>query len=277
MGRIGTDQFAELSSAIIRHLPRDIDTSQGQHWIDHPVELEAELRAALIKNAEKAATTAGAAVASAPNPANFFRPLTDKEAEAWYIEQAKRKFSEKGARDVIAGYRALNRRDGVPDEFRVFAEVVRGLTLKRHIPLMGHCRDKFSYLQKWDFKDRPTRRCVVAWSPRLVSSSLFKTVDQQLELLVALRREFDLPKGHLASFGSATLIAGMAGAHFQATMERVPLNMLWTRTDVVRSVGFRLDLGGFDGTGLDCGDWGWPDDERGGDLGCLALGVELGR
>lgn len=42
---------------------------------------------------------------------------------------------------------------------------------------------------------------------------------------------------------------------------------------IVRSDGYRLNLGGFDETGLNCDDWNWHDDERNGNLGCLALVV----
>ncbi|MDD5043861.1 MAG: hypothetical protein PHD51_04380 [Patescibacteria group bacterium] len=45
---IRTDQFAALASAVIRSLPRDMDTKTAQEWIQNPNALNKVLRKALI-------------------------------------------------------------------------------------------------------------------------------------------------------------------------------------------------------------------------------------
>ncbi|MFH1193791.1 MAG: hypothetical protein V1661_02250 [bacterium] len=148
-----------------------------------------------------------------------------------------------------------------------------GFTLKEHAPKAGPCYQGFQYLQDWKFEDEPTRDMIVFWIPRLVSDSISKTVLEQKELLADLRQEFRLPETHLVNFGSPALLVALIFAHFKATGERVPLNCLWARTDICNSDGFRLVLGYFVDSGLDCVYWRW---DGGGSpiIGVFALGVE---
>lgn len=152
--------------------------------------------------------------------------------------------------------------------------VKAGFTLKKHAPLVGPCYERFAYLQDWQFEDEPTTDSIVFWIPRLVPESTSKNVDEQRELLSALRTRLELPEHHLNGFGSVALVAGLILAHFKRVGETVPLDRLWVRTDTRDSGGYRLNLGYFDGCGLYCNGWVFGG-RRGDGLGAFALGVEL--
>ena len=101
---------------------------------------------------------------------------------------------------------------------------------------------------------------------------------EQAETLAKLREQYQLPANHLASFGSAALLAGLILANFKRKGERAPLNRCWARTDTFFAGGNRLILGDFDEFGLYC-DYYWDWDGRhDDDFGVFPLGVEtLGR
>ena len=188
----------------------------------------------------------------------FFAPISDKDLP-----------EELAA--VAAKWRRLAAELGYAGP--VAWKVRAGFTLKQHAPKAGPCVENFGYLQDWNLQnDEPTKDSVVFWIPRLLPGSTVKTADEQTALLADLRQRYDLPQTHLASFGSAALLAGLILAHFKITGERVPLDRYWIRTDTLDAGGDRLDHGGFGGRGLGCGNYGW-DGHRRGNLGCFALGV----
>jgi len=176
-------------------------------------------------------------------------------------------------RATLAKYRKLATDHGVLVTTAVAYRVRAGFTLKQHAPKTGPCEQNFAYLQDWRLRnDEPTKDSVVFWIPRILPGSTAKTADEQMNLLADLRRKHDLPATHLASFGSAALLAGLVLAHFKITGERVPLDCYWTRTDTLHADGRRLNLGFFAAHGLRCARYDWDDDRRDG-LGCFALGV----
>jgi hypothetical protein len=190
---------------------------------------------------------------------DFFTPLADSEVPEQYqsLVPLWRKLA------ALLGY------DG-PIAWRVRA----GFTLKQHAPKAGCCYKNFDYLQDWGLQnDESTKNSIVFWIPRLAPESAGKTTEEQLALLSSFREQAELPAHHLKNFGSAALLSGLIITHFNLTGERVPLNQLWTRTDVLHVDGFRLSLGDFDSFGLDCDFWLQVGD-RYGTLGCFLLGVE---
>jgi hypothetical protein len=155
----------------------------------------------------------------------------------------------------------------------VIWKVREGFTLKVHAPQAGPCYQNFQYLGDWELKnDEPTKNALAFWIPQLIPDSKYKNVEQQLELLAEWREKFQLPPDHLSSFGSAAILSGLILAYFKRKGDKVPLNKEWARTDTLRLGGDRLDLGGFDSSGLRCDDWRW-DGVRGSSLGCFPLGV----
>jgi hypothetical protein len=152
--------------------------------------------------------------------------------------------------------------------------VKAGFTLKEHAPKAGPCYNNFGYLRGWELKnDEPTQESLVFFIPSLVAGSKSKNVKEQMALLSDLRQRFNLPAHHLASFGSATLLAGFILEYFKRVDYRIPFSD-WTRTDTLHSDGRRLNLN-WHGGELDCGDWGWGDGYCSSSLGCFALGVEV--
>lgn len=202
----------------------------------------------------------------------FFTPLSDEEAVETLVKAGK--YDEATAAAIVAAWRKLANNHGYNGP--IAQRVKAGFTLKEHASKVGPCYEKFGYLQDRKLKnDEPTRESLVFFVPRLVADSKNKNVEEQIALLSDLRQRFNLPAHHLASFGSAALLAGLILAHFKRIGERVPLNTDWTRTDTLFSDGVRLLLGDFAGSGLDCGDWLWADGSRRSSLGCFALGVEV--
>jgi hypothetical protein len=188
----------------------------------------------------------------------FFSPVSDKDLA-------------EDLRELAAKWRRLAAELGYAGP--VAWKVRAGFTLKQHAPKAGPCIDNFAYLQDWQLRnDEATKGGIVFWIPRLLPGSTAKTANEQRALLADLRQRYDLPSTHLASFGSAALLAGLVLAHSKITGERVPLDRYWTRTDTLVADGARLSLGSFDGRGLYCGRYNWDDDRRG-ILGCFALGV----
>lgn len=174
---------------------------------------------------------------------------------------------------TLAKYRRLAAEHYVQSDVPLCYKVRAGFTLKKHAPLAGPCLEGFWYLQDWNFKDEPTRDALVFWVPRLLKDSTSKAVDEQMQLLSALRQYLALSEHHLSSFGEISLVAGLILAHFKATGERLPLDGLYIRTDTCRADGNRLSLGRFDERGLFCGLWLWAA-EQNDDLGVFALGVD---
>lgn len=192
----------------------------------------------------------------------FFTSINDPDVQARFAATVAK--WRKLASDL--GY------DG-PVAWRVKA----GFTLKQHAPEAGPCYKKWAYLQDWNLRnDEPTTNSLVFFIPRLVGTS--ENAKEQIETLVKLRKQYQLPANHLTSFGSAALLAGLILANFKRKGERVPFNRCWARTDTIDTGGYRLNLGSFDETGLYCFDfWDW-DVRRDGSIGVFPLGVEaLGR
>lgn len=178
-----------------------------------------------------------------------------------------------GHRNTFAKYRALAIGHGVEVGVPLCYRVRDGFSFKTHAPKAGPCYENLRYLKKWKFEDKPTTDCLVFWVPRLINGSNAKTVDGQKRLLSDLRQELELPEHHFSGFGQVSLVSGLILAHFKATAERIPVDMLCARTDTCCADGRRLFLGLFDEHGLDCGYWGW-DGDCGGDFGVFALGIE---
>ena len=197
----------------------------------------------------------------------FFAPFASDKLAVQYL-MLHYGYSEDEASILCAKWRKLASDLGYTGP--ILWIVKAGYTLKSHAPLAGPCYEKFGYLQDWKFNnDKPTAVCTVFFIPRIVAPK--KNADEQLQILAELRAKYDLPAGHLNSFGSAGLIL----AHFKRTGERAPLNTDWVRTDTLNSDGNRLDLGGFGEHGLYCDDYYW-DFIRNGDLGVFPLGVVMG-
>ena len=201
----------------------------------------------------------------------FLRELAVRAVENIFIAPISDKDLSEELRAVAAKWRKLAAELGYAGP--VAWKVRAGFTLKQHAPKTGPCEQNFAYLQDWRLRnDEPTKDSVVFWIPRILPGSTAKTADEQMNLLADLRRKHDLPATHLASFGSAALLAGLVLAHFKITGERVPLDCYWTRTDTLHADGRRLNLGFFAAHGLRCARYDWDDDRRDG-LGCFALGV----
>ena len=189
--------------------------------------------------------------------ADFFTPVSDKDL-ADDLRETATKWRRLAAELGYAG----------PVAWQVRA----GFTLKQDAPKAGPCYKGFAYLQDWALQnDEPTRDSVVFWIPRLLPGSTVKTADEQKLLLAEFRQRYDLPAAHLASFGSAALLAGLILAHFKITGGRVPLDCYWSRTETLYADGNRLDLGSFGADGLYCRCY-WHDSAHD-NLGCFALGV----
>jgi len=173
---------------------------------------------------------------------------------------------------TIVKLRAEARRQAISDSTPLCYRVINGYTLKHHAPKAGPCRENFQYLQNWDFTDEPTVDCLVFWIPRLLPESTGKNVDEQRAHLAEFRNRLELPSHHCSSFGNVALLSGLTLAHYKATGERVPLNGLWTRTDICSVDGNRLELY-WDSGSLYCDYWDW-DGGRCDFIGIFALGVE---
>lgn len=190
----------------------------------------------------------------------FFLPISDKDLP-------------QQLQSVVTKWRKLASDFGYvgPVAWRVKA----GFTLKGHAPQAGPCYEGYKYLQDWNLEnDTPTMDGIVFWIPRLVEGSTSKNVKEQQKLLGEVRTRYDLPEHHLTSYGSAALLSGLIHAHFKRTGERTPLNGLYSRTDTLRVDGYRLLVGDFDETGLNCVHW-YVDGRLGG-LGVFPVAVEMG-
>ena len=191
---------------------------------------------------------------------DFFFPLLDTQVPPSHLP-------------TLFKYRAEARHQGIADSTPLCYRVTQGFTLKHHAPKAGPCHNNFQYLQNWNFTDEPTADCLVFWIPRLVPGSTSETVSEQKAHMVEFRNRLELPAHHCSSFGSAAILSGIILAHYKATGERVPLDCLWTRTDICYAAGGRLWLNWYSGS-LDCAYWHW-DVGRCGDIGVFALGVEV--
>lgn len=177
-------------------------------------------------------------------------------------------------RNTFAKYRALAVDHGVEASVPLCYHVrVDGLTLKGDVPRLGPCRERFRYLQSWDFADTLTMNALVFWLPCSLSSGLARTRTEHLDLLAGIRERYGLPIHHLVNFGQAQMVAGLLLAHYLATDERLPMIGHYVRTDTVISGGLQLSLGNFGAGGLDCVYWDGFDEsfDR---LHFLAIGLE---
>lgn len=250
--KMGPDQLVELLSAVVRCVPRDMDTDVAQGWINNQLALTKVLAVALMSPEVGGESKPIAPIVPEPD---FFIPLKDAGVPAEH-------------QPTLAKYRLLATSCGVPTTTAVCYTVRAGFTLKQHAPKFGPCEKGFSYLQDWNFNDEPTKDSLVFWIPRLVPGSTSKSKDAQMRLLGEIRARNELPAHHLTS-----LVAGLILVHYKTTGERVPLDRLWVRTDTCCADGCRLCLGRFGESGLDCGRWsfdGYASDY----VGVFALGVE---
>lgn len=190
-----------------------------------------------------------------------FTPLTDSQVPLEY-QGILEKYRRMSAEQAIASSASLCCRIQVAD-----------FTLKNDAPKLGPCREKFWYLQPWQFLDVLTMDALVFWLPQLVLNSVAKTRAEHLSMLADMRERFDLPSHHMAGFGQASLVAGLLLMHYKATSERLPSNGLYVRTDTVFIAKRCLGLGGFHEQGLHCAGWFWDEWKFDG-LGVLALGIE---
>ncbi len=155
----------------------------------------------------------------------------------------------------------------------IFYKVGIGFDFQGYAPEIGPCYNNWSEQRRWSLKNKKsTRTSLVFWIPRLLPESCSKNVDNQLKLMAAHRKEYNLPENCLKDFGGASLNTLLILERFHRTQERTPLNNYWIRTDTLRLGGDRLDLGYFDDGGLDCSDWLW-DGSGGAYLGCFPSGV----
>lgn len=145
----------------------------------------------------------------------------------------------------------------------------------------GPCNGDFQYMKDWEYNGfaeefrKTTGRYLVIGSPMAVPDSGFKSMDGQKDLLARLSKKLNL--GFNLTHGSAALDAYLALSHLHQTGgeqndERLPANHDWIRTDS-KSCGDRLYLRWRGDGRLYCGHWYWFDDDRHGDVRCLALGV----
>ena len=197
----------------------------------------------------------------------YITHLSDDEAVAYMVEQDK---PQEQAQELIVNWRKLASDLGYTGPIAWQAKA--GFTLKQHAPKAGLCYEDFQYLQDWNFEDTPTQDTMVFWIPRLAPDSTSKTAGEQLARLAELRKEYNMPEGHLTDFGSAALMAGLILAEFKRSGNRVPANLEYVRTSTRRADGGRLRLGDFDGGGLVCDDYWW-DVRRVRSLGAFLLGV----
>lgn len=204
----------------------------------------------------------------------FYTLLSDDEAIVWIVKQAKK--SEEEARQIVNGFRKQARRQGVPDDVKIHAEVHPGCTFKQDIPRMGPCWKDFQYLQHWDFLGPPTEHCLVSWIPSPFKGSTNKNVTEQSELVNSFKVVAELPPWYEISFGSLNHVAGLALAHFKTT-GKDPFADLIVHTNSCYVGGRRLWLGWNEGR-LYCDFWRWGD-YRYFDRAVFAVGVvkALGR
>ena len=202
----------------------------------------------------------------------YFTYLSDEEAIEVLV--TRKEYERTEAERIVREWRQIATSLGYTGPVAVM--VRSGFALKTHAPKLGPCYEQWAYLQDWTLKnDAPTADSLAFFVPRLVANSTSKNKDEQIQLLSELRKLHELPEHHLASFGDASMLAGLILLHFKRTGERTPLNGDYVRTDTVRTDGWRLLLGRFGDYGLDCHRWccsgGGRSDVR---LGCFALGVE---
>jgi len=252
------DQYSELASAVVRAIPRNMDTETAQGWIMDQDRLKLVLAAALLPEAEKGDEPAERPVT--PPAIEYFTPVPDADVPERH-------------QPTLSAYRKLATDHGVSAATAVCYRVRAGFTLKNHAPKAGPCYKNFQYLQGWKFPDEPTTVGLVFWVPRIVDGSTSKTRREQEQILSDLRTKLELSDQHLAGFGKVALVAGLILAHHKATGERIPLDQHWVRTDTCNADGYRLYLGIFDDAGLHCPYWSFDEDAYD-FLGVFALGVE---
>ncbi len=199
---------------------------------------------------------------------SYFILLSDEEAEEWYCKFAGK--NEADAKRIVLGYRRGAREEEIPDAEHCHVQVVSGVTLKQTIPTLGPCVEDFRYLKGWKFSDPPTKDCLFSLVPTLLRGSTGKTVGEQRALLAQVRQRLELPANHLTDFGSPTHLAGAALTHKAAGRDIFADKI--ARTETCDSDGDRLCLSWDEGR-LYCDCWYFAE-ERGGDVGVVACGVE---
>jgi len=245
--------------ALMRLFAERLTIEEGEKLLQNPGIVD-RMVATLRVSAEGHPDRGGLSDKESEEVVEYLVPLTNAEVPAEHQE-------------TLAKYRRLAIEHGVASDVPLCYKVRAGFTLKKHAPQAGPCREGFRYLQDWNFKDEPTRDALVFWVPRLLKDSTSKTVDEQMQLLSALRQYLALSEHHLSSFGEISLVAGLILAHFKATGERVPVDALFARSDTCFAGGNLLHLGDFCGRGLDCDVWYWVDGQPG-NIGVFALGVD---
>jgi hypothetical protein len=137
----------------------------------------------------------------------------------------------------------------------IFYKVEAGFDFQEHAPGIGPCCEDWSNQGRWALKNtKSTCASLVFWIPRLLPESCSKNTDNQLNLMAAHRKKYELPENCLKDFGSASLNTLLILERFHRTNERVPLNLYWIRTDTLRMGGSRVILGPFGDAGLFCHD-----------------------
>ncbi|MDE3078314.1 MAG: hypothetical protein KGJ86_23060, partial [Chloroflexota bacterium] len=172
--------------------------------------------------------------------ARHFIPLTDEEALAWLVEQAKK--SEPDAHQLIKGCRKGALEQGLANSVPCHFAVELGATLKQTIPTVGPCVEDFNYLQGWQFADVPTEHSLVSGVPVALRDTTNQNLGTQLKTLGAIEQRWGIPAGFFSTELIPTVYtAGVALAYHDLTQQQM-FGDLWVRTGTCNSGGSRLDL-----------------------------------
>jgi len=123
-----------------------------------------------------------------------------------------------------------------------------GFDFRKHASLIGpysrSLRELRDLEEKLDNEEcEPTSSGLVFWIPRVIPRSNKRTANGQINLLRRWRKKYELPKHHLKSYGTLSLLSGLMLLHYRLTRERVPSYCCYVRTDTERSWN-RFSVGG---------------------------------
>ena len=113
----------------------------------------------------------------------------------------------------------------------------------------------------------------VFWAPRLVPESKGKDPKVQKEILVKLKKKFNLPEHHLSSFGKFPILLALVSGYYTYAEQQLSLKNDYARTDTIldQSRG-RININCSDVTGR-YETWRWGDCPKP-NIGCFALAIE---
>lgn len=128
--------------------------------------------------------------------------------------------------------------------------------------------------EEWTLtNDETTFTTEVFWLPRLLKETINKPALEQLAVMARVRDEYNLPKHHMTSFGSASLLAGLILSRFKRSGDCLPFSLCAARTDTMTLGEKRLHLGHFQASKLACRLLDSTDQDET-VIGCFPIGID---